>query len=730
MTDHSAKAQDHALAWEVFSSLQATSVSVPIPPGTLVDHFERVMAPKNNPSAALFPGFSPSHGPLTKNDSEMCQPFSKAELEEAVKLINLDSAPGPDGLTPHLVRDLFSFNAFFTFFLMFANFCFQSAWIPIAWKCAEIFILYKGKGDFTLPDSYRGIALCCILAKVFERLLLFRLKRWWKQSSFFSFSQFGFRTGSSTVDAVFVLQYIVNFVCRLHRSPLHATFIDLRKAFPSVSRPALFQFLNDHGVPHPLTSAIRAFYQLTTARLRVGSFLSRCFAVSLGLLEGSILSPLLFSILFSVVWQIVNPSDFPVIGSVFCVDDVWVLAFADDLVILSPSRAKLAQVLEKLDLEFKKFNLEMNLAKTEVMTFLPRGTRSTQVPPQVVIRSHALTEVQSFRYLGVLISNFGSLAGHLDLVTQRAKIAAQKTVDMLLQLEISALSRQRCYFLSFVMAQFYGLELLPYSQALITNIEATRNLYLRNLFKLPPGTPTELFYVLWPSYHPTILCLQRRLSFFRRCLGHDLQCVLTAFMVDFSLLSRQCGWFHDSFLFYRYFCSQARLADFDFANDVPAFLSFVRSEELFSSSHVRASTGVTMSFFRHVRGPQGLSDFRLAFSLLQPSWQHVVLCFTTSQMRWCFLSTPHRLCPHCAHSWYWEHFCQCTHLSRVLLERGISLGKMRSDVMSSRWKEVFADIAHLLLIWSFSLNDPNLVQCYDVAVFKSMFLACREATPV
>ncbi len=227
--------------------------------------------------------------------------------------------------------------------------------------------------------------------------------------------------------------------------------------------------------------------------------------MTLGLLEGSILSPLLFSIVFSFVWEVVCPSDFPGASSLFRIDDVWILAFTDDLVVLSPSHSRLSAVLERLDCEFAKFNLLMNLAKTEVMTFLPHGSRRfSQIPPLIVIRPHTLTEVDSFRYLGVLISNFGSLTGHLNLVTQRAKVSAQKTSDLLHQLQITDMARLHCYFLSFVQAQFYRLELLPFSLSLISSLESTRNLYLRSVFKLPPGTPTELFYVLWPSFHPAI----------------------------------------------------------------------------------------------------------------------------------------------------------------------------------------------------------------------------------
>jgi hypothetical protein len=60
----------------------------------------------------------------------------------------------------------------------------------------------------------------------------------------------------------------------------------------------MFGHLIDLGVLHPLVAAIRSFYQLNVTRLRIGSYLLRKFIVTLGLLEGSILS-LYFSLLFS-----------------------------------------------------------------------------------------------------------------------------------------------------------------------------------------------------------------------------------------------------------------------------------------------------------------------------------------------------------------------------------------------------------------------------------------------
>jgi hypothetical protein len=117
-------ARDHSFAWKVFSSLDDDQSAIPIPPTTLVDHFERVMAPKDCPAASISPAFNPMFVPLTREKANLVDPFSPDELRAAVSKINMDSAPGPDGVTPKLAKDLFAFLPFFMIFLTLVNFCF------------------------------------------------------------------------------------------------------------------------------------------------------------------------------------------------------------------------------------------------------------------------------------------------------------------------------------------------------------------------------------------------------------------------------------------------------------------------------------------------------------------------------------------------------------------------------------------------------------------------------
>jgi hypothetical protein len=380
-----------------------------------------------------------------------------------------------------------------------------------------------------------------------------------------------------------------------------------------------------------------------------------------------------------------------------------------------------------LDLEMAKFNLQMSLQKTEIMMFRNHG--STHTPPTpVVIRSSTLKEVESFKYLGVQVSQTGSLVDHCSSITQRARVAAHLTSDLLHRLNIIDIARMKLYFLCFVQAQFYGLELLP--SAILTQLEQIRNLFMRRIFSLPRGIPSELFFVLFPSYTPSVLCLRRRLAFFRRLLRHNLSCVTTSALVDVvELYSMSCGWMHESFLIYKSVCPAANHSRFDFLEEVSSFQDIISTEEAFSFEYIRNSSSVCMSLFRLVPSSHGLRNFRLSLGKLEHSFQHVILTFSCSQLRWCFFPSPCQTCPLCQKkSWYWEHFLACPLIVPLLSSRRISLIDFCSTVKAGNWPRVFDIIANVLLCWHFALATVpgHRVSQYNPDVFRSLSRRAQE----
>ncbi len=484
--------------------------------------------------------------------------------------------------------------------------------------------------------------------------------------------------------------------------------------------------LKNSNVP-PYTEVYRITYSLLcgSVSFRYVSFFSQI------ILEGSILSPILFIIVFSFVWDILQPNPLPD-GLKRCKirgNEIWILAFADDLVILSPSRKKLGRSIRLLDRKFRKFNLEMSLTKTETMTFLPRsGFRPTPRSQPITVRSIALKQVSSFKYLGVTINELGSFQPHVDLVSQKALISSKKTSDILVNLSITDLSRLKCYFNAFVQAQFYAIEILPFSVS--SHIQQARSSFLRSLFKLPRSTPNDLFYAVFPSLTPEILCLKRRLTFFQRALRHDLTCVPAGLVFDLLVMyKRTCGWLYESFLFHRAVNPSISFANFDFLHNVQSLIDLTIRDTTFSYHYLSHSQGECLSFFRLFSSEKATKSFRRALSQLHHSEQHVVLCFASSQLRWTMTTPSCRSCPLCYRtSWLWEHFLQCPVLVPTLASRGIAFNNLKHAIIDADWEEVFSTVANLLLVWHFAIriSRQNLKPEYNPDTFYSLAQASRS----
>ena len=72
-------------------------------------------------------------------------------------------------------------------------------------------------------------------------------------------------------------------------------FVDLEKAFDRVPRKVLWWAMRKVGVEEWTVRLVQAMYNNTCSRMRVGSEYSDEFEVGVGVHQGSVLSPLLFS---------------------------------------------------------------------------------------------------------------------------------------------------------------------------------------------------------------------------------------------------------------------------------------------------------------------------------------------------------------------------------------------------------------------------------------------------
>ena len=146
--------------------------------------------------------------------------------------------------------------------------------------------------------AWRGISLLDVAGKLLGRIVQERLQC--ITESVLPDSQCGFRQGRGCSDMIFVARQLVE-KAREHNSLLFVLFVDLKKAFDSVPRDALWQVLERFDVPPVLLAMIRSFHVDMRAAVTVKGRYSDSFAVRNGVRKGCTIAPVLFNLYLCAV---------------------------------------------------------------------------------------------------------------------------------------------------------------------------------------------------------------------------------------------------------------------------------------------------------------------------------------------------------------------------------------------------------------------------------------------
>ena len=127
---------------------------------------------------------------------------------------------------------------------------------PDEWGVSGIVPVPK-KGNLTICDNYRGISLTQIAAKIYNRMILNRIRP--VKDNLLRPGQNGFRQSRSTTSHILALRRIVEEVLN-HKKEAVLIFIDFKKAFDSIDRNKMFQILLAYGIPPQIVEAIKVMY--------------------------------------------------------------------------------------------------------------------------------------------------------------------------------------------------------------------------------------------------------------------------------------------------------------------------------------------------------------------------------------------------------------------------------------------------------------------------------------
>ena len=280
---------------------------------------------------------------------------------------------------------------------------------PESMKDAKTIFLYKG-GDKEEAKSWRPITIMTTLYRAMTAHMAHCLQVLNMSHRFISPQQKGFMmTPAGAIEHITLVNEMISDASRNHKS-LYLVSLDLRDAFGSVPHELIMRNMEGLGIPEEFIDAIRDMYDGCKTKMTTSQGTSRPFLLNRGVKQGCPLSPTLFNCCIEPLLRRLNQraarDGYHVAG-----DAIAVLAYADDVLLLSDTEEGMNNLL-RLTEEFCEYaQLTVNAQKCRSLTYIVQQRSRSTISTEFRVRGEAIPAVSlegTFEYLGAAIGVVGT----------------------------------------------------------------------------------------------------------------------------------------------------------------------------------------------------------------------------------------------------------------------------------------------------------------------------------
>ena len=216
--------------------------------------------------------------------------ISEAGVRKLLMQLEPSKAPGPDGISPRLLKHLADELAPALTLLYQSSI--STGTVPQDWRTAHVTPVYK-KGERYRAENYRPISLTSVPCKVLEHIVVSSVMNFVEDNNIICQEQHGFRKRRSCESQL--IGFVDEVTDDLEKGKQTDVLImDFSKAFDKVSHSLLIHKLSHYGITGQVTQWINNFLSDRRQSVLVEGALSTYVAVESGVPQGSVLGPSLF----------------------------------------------------------------------------------------------------------------------------------------------------------------------------------------------------------------------------------------------------------------------------------------------------------------------------------------------------------------------------------------------------------------------------------------------------
>ena len=333
---------------------------------------------------------------MSRLDGELSEAkhISVQEIKDALPELTSGRCAGHDGLYAEHLK--FAGQSCVIHLSLCFSMMLKHGHLPSAFTKVVLVPILKDKaGSLSDKNNYRPIALASVTSKLYGGIILNRSRECLKCSD----HQFGFKRGHATDMAIYAVKEISDYYLR-NNSPVFLCYLDASKAFDRVNHWKLFDKLLNRNMDLHIVKLLVSWYRSQLFHCQWGNYVTDGFTVSNGVRQGGILSPFLFNLYID---SLSSELDNTGVGCRY-LGSMNHLAYADDVVLMSPSPFGLQTLLDTCERFSVESDVIFNTKKTVCMVLRPKCLKNMTLPKFTLCGS-VLSYISQYKYLGYQMSD-------------------------------------------------------------------------------------------------------------------------------------------------------------------------------------------------------------------------------------------------------------------------------------------------------------------------------------